>query len=148
MSGLTNYLRVNALKEASSNFSRTWVAVERDQKRVLAYATMMVSTVDLDDVDREISRKLPKYAMPVVHLAKFATDKEYEGRGIGTQLFADVCRVTASAATGIGIFALELFAYDQAAHDWYLRRGCLPLQQDTLHLYIPAGTLMDLIAAS
>ena len=62
----------------------TYVAV--DQRRVLGYATVAPRHIDIEDLPDRERRKLPRYPVPVLGLARLAVDTSARGAGLGAQL--------------------------------------------------------------
>jgi len=81
--------------------------------------------------------------MPVLHVARLATDRAYQGRGIASLLLGQAADIAIAASGTMGVYALQLVAVDQEAYDFYLKRGFLPLKGGTRYLYIPLQTLQS-----
>src|SRR5882724_9478454 len=62
----------------------TYVAA--DGRRILGYATIAPGHVEIEDLPMSERRKLPRYPLPVVRLARLAVDESARGQGLGTQL--------------------------------------------------------------
>jgi GNAT superfamily N-acetyltransferase len=139
---LNQYLRQLARQHSDKGFAKTWVAVEVGNSRILGYIALAMGHVTFEGADPEVFARLPKHPMPVLHVARIATEKDFQGRGIASILLGHAADVAIAAAESIGVHALELIAIDRQAYEFYLRRGFLPLKGDTMHLYVPLKTLI------
>lgn len=144
----TDFLQQRARKHAEQNLSKTWVAVEQGGRAILAYITLSMGNVSLEEVGEEIKNKLPRHPIPVLHVGRLATDEQHVGRGLGSVLLQFAAGKAIEASTTIGCFALELTADGEDAFNYYLRRGFLPLKRDTTRLYLPIETLKAAEAAT
>ncbi|MBI2921601.1 MAG: GNAT family N-acetyltransferase [Planctomycetes bacterium] len=62
----------------------TWVAAEG--RRILGYATIAPGHIEIDRLPETRRRGLPKYPLPILRLARLATARSEQGRGIGNAL--------------------------------------------------------------
>ncbi len=138
---LDRYLKTLARQHHEQGFVKTYVAVEAGQSTVLGYFAVSMGNVLLQDLDESIVSRLPKHPMPVLHLARLATDKRYTGKGIGSMLLSYAANLALAVSQTVGVHALELVAIDDEAYGYYLRRGFLPLKGDGMRLYAPLATI-------
>jgi GNAT superfamily N-acetyltransferase len=61
-----------------------------DAARILGFVTVAAGHVEIDDVTGATIRGLPLYPLPVLRLARLATDITARGRGIGAALLRHV----------------------------------------------------------
>ena len=66
----------------------TYVAVDGEQ--VLGFATIAPSEIDVERMPASRRKRLPKYPMPVLRLARLAADERARGRGVGRVLLKAV----------------------------------------------------------
>lgn len=138
---LNDFLRTKARKHADQSISVTWVAVQEGEKRILGYITLALGAVAFADADPEVTKGLPRYPLPVMHVGRLGTDVSMQGKGIGSLLLRFAAERTIDIADSAGMFGMELVAVDQAAFDYYLRRGFKPLRTGTMRLYMPTDHL-------
>src|SRR5688572_1290532 len=62
----------------------TYVAV--DGGRILGFATVAPRHLDIEDLAERVRKKLPRYPMPALGLARLAVDKSAQSMGLGGQL--------------------------------------------------------------
>ncbi len=84
-----------------------------------------------------IPEKLPRYPIPVAHLGRLAVDRQAKGQGLGKALLADALKRILAVADQLGVYAVEVFALNEAARDFYIKFGFRPLLDDRQHLYMP-----------
>lgn len=138
---LDEFFRRNARQNQDRGISRTYVATVQGEDRVVGFYTLasgMVSAGVLPEVER---RRLPRYPVPAVQLARLAVDRAAHGGGVGKSLLSDALRRSIRAAEVIGIYAIEVHAKHDTAAAFYHRFGFAPLKDDRLHLYLPIHTI-------
>src|SRR5437867_6223941 len=78
----------------------TYVAV--DDHRVRGFATVAPGQIDVEDLPAAMRKKLPRYPLPILRLARLAVDRSAQSRGLGTQLLRFVCRLAGKMADDYG----------------------------------------------
>ena len=78
----------------------TYVAV--DEGRILGFATVAPRHLDIEDLPEQTRRKLPRYPIPVLGLARLAVDRGAQSRGIGAQLLRFVFKLAMKMADEFG----------------------------------------------
>jgi len=98
----------------------TYVAVEGG--RVLGFATVAARHVDIEQLPQRARKKLPRYPMPALGLARLAVDKSAQSMGIGGQLLRFVLKLAAKMADEVGCAAVVVDAKPGAV-DFYAKYG-------------------------
>lgn len=98
----------------------TYVAV--DQRRVLGYATVAPRHIDIEDLPDRERRKLPRYPVPVLGLARLAVDTSARGVGLGAQLLRFVLQLALEMADRVGCAGVVVDA-KPAAVPFYEKYG-------------------------
>lgn len=137
------FLKLRARKHADMKFSQTWVAVRKGDKQILGFITLSMGSIQFDRISEEITLKLPRYPIPVLHVGQLATDLKAQGKGVGSLRLAFASQKAIELSQTVGCYAIELYAQDRSAYDYYLRRGFLPLKQDGFGLFAPIKTLQS-----
>lgn len=135
-------LQKRARKHAEQKFSQTWVATTEGRAEILGFVTLSMGQIEFANVTEEIVRGLPRYPIPVLHVGQLATSLRYQGKGIGSLLLAFSCRKAVELSQSVGCYAVDLFAQDEVAFEFYRRRGFLPLSVESQRLLIPVNTLV------
>jgi len=90
----------------------TYVAVDRG--RIFGFATIAPGHVEIDDLPVTARRKLPRYPLPVVRLARLAVDESAHGQGVGAQLLRFVLNLAVRLATDYGCIGVIVDAKPDA----------------------------------
>jgi GNAT superfamily N-acetyltransferase len=101
----------------------TYVAV--DSGRVLGFATVAPRHVDIEDLPEGARKRLPRYPVPVLGLARLAVDRSAQSMGLGRQLLRFVLELAAKMAEEVGCAGVVVDA-KPAAVDFYARYGFAP----------------------
>lgn len=133
---LDEFLRRYAGQNERHGISRTFVAVLPDAPTVIGYYTLRMGEVSLEQMPEEERRRLPRYPVPVAHLARLAVDRRHRGPGLGEYLLMNALERALTLTDSIGVYAVEVFAKTEAAREFYLRYGFHALVDDRLHLYL------------
>jgi len=130
---LNDFLKRYARQNDQKGLGRTFVAVRPGDQKIYGYYTISSGSVQLDT----IPEKLPRYPIPVAHLGRLAVDRQAKGQGLGKALLADALKRILAVADQMGVYAVEVFALNEAARDFYIKFGFRPLLDDRQHLYMP-----------
>ncbi|MBI5499124.1 MAG: GNAT family N-acetyltransferase [Deltaproteobacteria bacterium] len=101
----------------------TYVAVE--DNRILGFVTVAPRHVEIEDLPERTRRKLPRYPLPVLGLARLAVDSSARSVGLGSQLLRFVLGLAATMADTVGCAGVVVDAKPGAA-DFYARFGFSP----------------------
>jgi GNAT superfamily N-acetyltransferase len=141
---LDDFIRKFAGQNQKTGVSRTFVAVTPGEKIVRGYFSVSAGAVALADVPEALTKRLPRYPVPVAHLGRLAVDRSARGRGLGSYLLVDaLCRILI-AAESIGMHAIEVVAIDDPARQFYLKYGFVEMKDDPHHLYLSIATVRAL----
>jgi len=93
----------------------------------------------LASLPSRVQTKLPRYpSVPAVLLGRFAVDRNFAGRGLGSALLADAfCRAEKSE---IAAYALVATAKNGETADFYRHHGFIALPDTPLTLFLPLMT--------
>ncbi|MEN8150069.1 MAG: GNAT family N-acetyltransferase [Planctomycetota bacterium] len=133
---LNEYLSKYARQNDEKGITRTWVAVRPGETRVMGYVSLRTGHVEFTDLPMDERRKLPRYPVPVVHIARLAVDRDAQGQGLGGCLLVRALRIARAVSEEIGVRAVEVIATTRAAREFYRRFGFQGLPRDELHLYL------------
>ncbi|MBW0000918.1 MAG: GNAT family N-acetyltransferase [Verrucomicrobia bacterium] len=135
-------------KYASQNevrfLSRTFVIAGRDN-RVVGYYTLAAAGVAHEEAPLELKKRLPKYPIPMILLARLAIDRNVQGQGLGAALLKDAFRKAAAVSEIVGARALLVHAKDEEAKAWYKKYGFVASPTDPLHLFLPMETIKGIL---
>lgn len=103
----------------------TYVAVE--DLTILGFATVAAAHVEIDDLPVTVRRKLPRYPLPVLRLARLAVDQAAQGQGLGLQLLRFVLRLALQMADDFGCVGVVVDAKPDA-EPFYAKYGFVALE--------------------
>ena len=138
---LNDFLKRFARQNNEKGLGRSFVAVKSDETKIYGYYTISSGALSFDT----IPEKLPRYPIPVVHLGRLAVDIAAKGQKIGQALLADALTRAVSVADQLGIYAVEVYALNETAREFYLKFGFTGLLDDRRHLYLTIKKIRKLI---
>jgi GNAT superfamily N-acetyltransferase len=103
----------------------TYVAI--DEGRILGFATVAPRHIDVEDLPERARKKLPRYPIPVLGLARLAVDASVQSAGVGTQLLRFVLELAARMADEVGCAGVVVDAKVEAV-DFYAKYGFTPFE--------------------
>lgn len=130
---LNTFLARHALANQANGGARTFVGL--DANRVVGYYSLAVSSVLFDEAPERMAKGLARHPIPILLMARFAVDKDYQGQGIGTGLFKDALRRCLSVSKDAGVRAFMVHAKDEDARQLYMRYRMLECPSNPMHLY-------------
>lgn len=131
---LNNFLIKYALENQAGGGARTYVSVRGDC--VIGYYSLAPASVTPEDAPARVTRGQGHYAVPVILMARFAVDRNEQGRGLGKLLFRDALRRALSGAEAIGGRAFLVHAKDEDARSFYRKFGMEESPTNPLHLFL------------
>lgn len=103
----------------------TYVAVERG--RIVGYLTVAAGQVEIDELPPATHRKLPRYPLPILRLARLAVDESARGQGLGKALLRFALNLAVRMASDYGCVGVVVDAKPGAV-DFYERFGFMRLE--------------------
>lgn len=131
---LNRFLVRFALSNQLANASTTYLALAGEE--VVGFYTLVVGEVAYTGAPDRLTKGMARHPVPLMILARLATDHRWQGQGIGKGLLRDAMRRTLQAADIAGIRALAVHAKDDTARAFYEHFDFLPSPTDPLHLYL------------
>ncbi len=131
---LNTFLIRHALANQANGSARTFVGLHGN--RVVGYYSLAVGSVLFDEAPERMAKGLARHPIPILLMARFAVDKDYQGRGLGKGLFKDALKRALSVSGEAGVRAFMTHAKDEEAKALYLRLGMQECSPDPLHLYL------------
>jgi GNAT superfamily N-acetyltransferase len=130
---LNTFLIRHALANQSNGSAKTFVGL--DGNRVIGYYSLAVGSILYDEAPERMAKGLARHPIPILLMARFAVDKNYQGQGVGSALFKDALKRCLSVSEDAGVRAFMTHAKDDAAKKLYLKFGMLECPTNSLHLY-------------
>jgi hypothetical protein len=137
---LDRYLREQASQDIKRRIVTCFVAVDIVSQDVVGFYTLTATSIALDALAPELTKKLPRY--PLVSAALLGrlaiAAASSQGKGLGAALLADAfLRV---ARVEMGVYAMLVDAKDEAAQRFYERFGFTSLAGEQRRLVLPIAT--------
>jgi GNAT superfamily N-acetyltransferase len=101
----------------------TYVAVDDD--RVLGFATVAPGHLDVEELPVAARKKIPRYPLPILRLARLAVDRSVQSQGLGAQLLRFVFRLATNMASDYGCVGIIVDAKPEAV-PFYTKYGFVP----------------------
>lgn len=134
------WLHAKALQHQKKHLSVTKVLL--DPAAVVAgYYTLATGHVDFGDLPVEVSKRLPRRALPVAVLAWLGMDQNFQGRGLGRALLARALRDCHDAGETFGFVAVILDCTNSRARSFYGHWDFEPLPGHPYRLFLSAQRL-------
>jgi len=103
----------------------SYVAVE--DTRIVGFATVAPGHIEIEDLPVAARRKLPRYPLPILRLARLAVDESAQGQGVGAQLLRFVLTLSVRMANDFGCAGVVVDAKPQAMN-FYARYGFIQIE--------------------
>jgi predicted N-acetyltransferase YhbS len=103
----------------------TYIAVEGGH--ILGFVTVAPRHVDVEHLPERTRKKLPRYPLPVLGLARLAVDRAARSAGLGSQLLRFVLKLAARMADEVGCMGVVVDA-KAGAVDFYAKYGFMPVE--------------------
>jgi predicted N-acetyltransferase YhbS len=137
---LTEFIRTRARKEAKSRASACFVLVPvADPGQIAGYYTLSATTVELEKLPADLTKKLPRYPrLPATLLGRLARAMQFKGQGIGDLLMVDALKRSYENSSVIGSVAVVVDPKDAHAAKFYGTFGFQPLDGQKMFLPMKA----------
>jgi predicted N-acetyltransferase YhbS len=145
---LDRYFRDLAGQHSRKQISRIEVADMAGQ--IIGYSATAPGQITTDDLPPRLARRLPRYPLPVLRLARLAVAESRQGRGTGSLLLRSAFRQALALREGFGCVGVVVDAKVDAI-GYYTAFGFEPLlvesgqiqgtQEPTTQMFLPTGTI-------
>lgn len=113
-----DWLAKHALQNQEKHLSTTRVLLD-DAGAIAGYFTLAMGTAEFNDLPHEITRKLPKRALPVTILAWLGVSQDHQAKGFGKRLLAQALRDCYEASHAFPFVAVILDCMNDRARAFY-----------------------------
>ena len=108
VSRLDNFLRLSAKKQQKDDMTRVYVVVTNGESRILGYHAINLGLMNVDLLEKRPRNAAAHGELPVLFVGQVAVSNQFQGRGIGSILIAQVFAKAVAIADQAGCFALVL----------------------------------------
>ncbi len=141
---LNTYLRRYARQNHEKNIARTYVAVN-EAKQVLGYYSLASASIEFESLPEDYAKRLPKYPVPAVRIARLAVSKTAQGKGMGERLLVDALKRILAVSAEVGVHVVLVDAKNDKAKVFYQRYGFSELHDKSTTLFMPLGMVRALL---
>jgi ribosomal protein S18 acetylase RimI-like enzyme len=139
---LNDYLQKYARQNQTKGIAKTIVALtDNSETSIAGYYAISMAELQNESLPESDRKKLPRYPIPAVRLAKLAVDRSFQGQGIGKELLIHALHRAVTLSQEIGVFAVLVDATNEAAKTFYLKYGFTSLPEQPLTLFLPIATI-------
>lgn len=143
---LDRYFQTQASQDVRRRIATCFVAVSYDSGQVAGYYTLSATSIALDTLSPQLTKKLPRYpVVPAALLGRLAVARTRQGLGLGGVLLADALKRSARAE--MGVFAMIVDAENEAAQRFYEHHGFTLLPGPSRRLFLPIDTALRRLAS-
>lgn len=145
---LDDFLKTNASQQAKKLLNVTYVLSKIDDPLVIGYYTLTATSIPLESLPDNISKKLPRYpSLPATLLGRLAIDKQYKGKNLGKALLYDALEKALEYSEKIGSIAVTVDAINNSAISFYEKYGFIKFYDCKDKLFLPMKTIQKLMEA-
>ena len=130
---LDEWLKRHARRNELEGASRTFVIC--GSKRVVGYYSLADGSVSHRQALGKVRRNMPD-PVPAILLGRLAIDRDWQNKGLGSDLLADAVGRSLAAAEIIGARTIFVHAISQDAKTFYEKRGFHPSPVDPMTLMV------------
>lgn len=139
---LNDFLRRYARQGHEQGSAKTFLAIDdADPAKILGFYSVAPTSLGYERMPETMRRGLARHDVPGFRLARIATLKTLQGRGLGGQLLLAAGRRCLRAATEAGGVILLIDAKNERAAGWYADYGAVPLKDAPRSLVLPLATI-------
>ncbi len=145
---LNVFLRRYARKSHELGGSKTFLAIDDDNKTILGFYSLSPASVEYIRTPEIMRRGLARHDVPGFRLARLAVDRSVQGQGLGGQLLLSAGKRCLRAAAEVGGVMLVIDAKNDKVAQWYACYGAVPLLDAPLSLVLPLATIEAALKAA
>ena len=120
------FVRYAGQNQFRHHIGTTYAAVD-DASAISGYATVVASEISPGAIQAPSRKRLPRYPVPVLRLARLAVDERAKGQGVGRLLLQAVLALAAKMAADFGCIGVVVDAKPEAVA-FYEKLGFVPLE--------------------
>lgn len=147
MGSLDLYLKTKASKDMRRKANAVFVLAPRESpKQIAGYFTLCAYALAPGTVPEAARKHIPRYPMvSATLLGRLAVSREFQGRGLGSNLLAKALKKAFTNAAQVGSSMVVVDAIDEKAANFYKTHGFIPLPE-SMRLILPMQTIAGLFS--
>jgi len=92
----------------------TYLAVEHKTQKILGYATVTSSSMNIENLKLSEFKKFPNYPLPILRIGRLGVDEQYQSQGVGAQLLKKMLYLAIELEELVGCVGIFVDAKDDA----------------------------------
>jgi GNAT superfamily N-acetyltransferase len=147
MESLDLYLKTQASEDMRRKANAVFVLAPRESPNQIAgYFTLCAYALAPGTVPEAARKHIPRYPMvSATLLGRMAVSREFQGRGLGSNLLAKALKKAFTNAAQVGSSMVVVDAIDEKAANFYKAHGFIPLPE-SMRLILPMQTIAELFS--
>ena len=147
MESLDRYLKTQASQDMRRKANAVFVLASRESpSQIAGYFTLCAYALAPGTVPEAVLRHIPRYPMvSATLLGRLAVSREFQGRGLGSNLLAKALKKAFTNAAQVGSSMVVVDAIDEQAANFYKTHGFIPLPE-SMRLILPMQTIAALFS--
>lgn len=146
---LDTYLRTQASQSQARYLSATYVLIptapaDATVYPIAGYVTLVSSEIPLQACPPKLKKVTNKSSLPILLLARMATDVQHKGRRIGECLLMHALSKAWEMKENSGCVAVFVDAKDNDAKSFYTKYGFVPLPENSMRLFLEMALIEKL----
>lgn len=130
------YIKRYASQNQKKNIGTTWILHFAEENQIIGYYTISTSHISTEILPDKLRRKLPRYPVPVIRLAKLCIDDNFQKKGYGALLLKDALKRIKVISENVGCFAVIVDAIDISAKMFYEKYGFIAFEDNEFCLFL------------
>lgn len=139
---LNIFLHSFAKQNDARGLGRTFLLIENDE--VIGFYTLSSAQIEFGSLPVGLSKRLPRYPLPAIRIARLAVNKSHQGKGCGATLLRHAFKRIVLAAVNAGVAFVLVDAKDQAT-SFYEHYGFVRLEKEGNTFVLPIETVLKAI---
>jgi len=108
------FIKFAGQNQFKHKIGNSYVAVDVDTQTIIGYATVSVSSMNIDSLDMDELKKLPNYPLPIMRIARLGVDENFQSQGIGRKLLQKMFYLALEIEDLVGCVGIFVDAKDDA----------------------------------
>ena len=148
---LNVFLQKHALRHMKIGISKTMVlpaleALPNQKYPICSFYTIAPSSIQRETLPRNISKKLPRYPVPVFLIAQLAVNKKVQGRQLGEVTLVHALKFLWQVNRQMRAYAVVVDCINDSVEDFYQKYGFHYLYKESgrTRMFLPMKTVRQL----
>jgi predicted GNAT family N-acyltransferase len=142
---LDTYVQRQARQDVERNLAAVFVLTS-DSKTIAGFYTLSAHSIQAADLPEELTRKLPRFPLPVTLLGRMAVSQSLRGQGFGEFLLMHALERAWLGSQQVASWAVVVDA-KMGARAFYIKYDFVPLPLQPDRLFLPMKTIEKLFTS-